>query len=221
LNHVLFYVTASLDRPVPAKASRPWSLRAAPILGLYLLASSGLVWWYGSFDALRADARAFSRTWEWWVLIFALTVLTILYRPLIRALSHLVGATGMRDSRLWTALGLAIAVWVWCNGVFAALYQQLALLCDDSAARLCQGEPPFSQSLAHFPDAAYFSTITLSTTGYGDVVPVSDIARALVAVEIVVGFGLLGFLLSRVAGFAPPASKPTGGAAETSLRDRP
>jgi hypothetical protein len=91
--------------------------------------------------------------------------------------------------------------------VFAALYQQLSLLCDVPAAPLCQGARPFSQSLARFTDAAYFSTITLSTSGYGDIVPISDVARAIVSVEIILGFGLLGFLLSRVAGFAPP-SKP-------------
>ena len=227
LNHFLFNLTASLDRSAAIKAASrtkrprthlvqtpalPWSLRAPLILGVYVLLSSGLIWWYGSFDPLKADARTFGSTWEWWVVVCVLIVLTVLYRPLIRELSHLVGATGLRDSRLWSALGLAIAVWVWCNGVFAALYQQLALLCDNSAVQLCQGERPFSQSLARFADAAYFSTVTLSTTGYGDVVPVSDVARALVAIEIVIGFGLLGFLLSRVAAFAPPASKPTGGA---------
>jgi voltage-gated potassium channel len=130
--------------------------------------------------------------------VFALTVL---YRPLVTALGQFVGATGLRDSRLWAGLLLAIAVWVWCAGVFAGLYQQLSLLCHDSAVELCRGERPFSQSLERFADAAYFSTVTLSTAGYGDIVPVSPLARAMVSVEILIGFGLLGFLLSRVAGF--------------------
>jgi hypothetical protein len=96
---------------------------------------------------------------------------------------------------------------VWCDGVFAALYQQLSLLCETSGGSLCQGERTFSQSLVRFVDAAYFSTITLSTAGYGDIVPVSDLAKVLVSVEIIVGFGLLGFLLSRVAGFTGSPSK--------------
>jgi hypothetical protein len=33
-----------------------------------------------------------------------------------------------------------------------------------------------------------------------------------VSVEIVLGFGLLGFLLSRVASFAPPSSTPKSSA---------
>jgi len=160
-----------------------------------------LVWWYGSLGALTADLRAFSETWEWWALLITLFALTVLYRPLVTALGHFIGATGLRDPRLWAGLLLAIALWIWCAGVFAGLYQQLSLLCDNSAAELCRGKPPFSQPLVRFSDAAYFSTVTLSTAGYGDIVPLSPLARALVSVEIVIGFGLLGFLLSRVAGF--------------------
>jgi voltage-gated potassium channel len=65
-----------------------------------------------------------------------------------------------------------------------------------------------------FVDAAYFSTITLSTAGYGDIVPLSDLAKVLVSIEIIMGFGLLGFLLSRVAGFtttAPPNADKIAG----------
>jgi voltage-gated potassium channel Kch len=174
--------------------------RVGLVVALYLLVSSAVVWWYGSFGALITDVAAFSRTGEFWAIAFVVSVLTILYRPLVTALGHLVGVTGLRDSRLWSALLLAIAVWVWCAGVFAGLYQQLSLLCDRPELGACAGRA-FSQPLTRFADAAYFSTVTLSTAGYGDIVPVSDIARAMVSVEIVLGYGLLGFLLSRVAGF--------------------
>jgi hypothetical protein len=211
LNHLLFNMTASLDPSPDGPATRadtqPWRMRATRVLTVYVLATSALIWWYGSLGALTADLRAFSATWEWWVLVLTMVVLTVLYRPLMAALRHLVGVTGLKDARLWSALGLAVAVWVWCDGVFAALYQQLSLLCAGPGGPLCQGERTFSQSLVRFLDAAYFSTITLSTAGYGDIVPVSDLAKVLVSVEIIMGFGLLGFLLSRVAGFtatAPP-----------------
>lgn len=207
LNHLLFNLTASLDPPAGGAAtgsnSQPWLVRAARVSAVYLLATSGLLWWYGSFDEMRADLRAVSATWEWWVLVFMLVGLTALYRPLVAALGRLVGVTGLKDSRLWSALGLAVAVWVWCDGVFAALYQQLSLLCESSGGPLCQGDRAFSQSLVRFVDASYFSTITLSTAGYGDIVPLSDVAKVLVSVEIILGFGLLGFLLSRVAGVTP------------------
>jgi hypothetical protein len=196
LNHILFRLTSTLADD--SKGVRP----AAPVIVLYALASGGLVWWYGSVEALVADLKVFSATREWWGLVLALFLLTVLYRPLVTALGHFVGATGLRDSRLWAGLFLAIAVWVWCAGVFAGLYQQLSLLCDTSASELCAGDRAFSQPLVHYWDAAYFSTVTLSTAGYGDIVPVSQIARAMVSLEILIGFGLLGFLLSRVAGFS-------------------
>lgn len=201
VNHIFFRLTASLAEPATTRSRRPGPMA---VVGLYLLATIGIIWWYG---ALRADVRALSRTWEWWMLVGGVTVLTVLYRPLIAALKHLVGATGLGDSRLWTALGLALAIWIWCNGIFAALYQRLALICEGSGMPACEGKPAFSQPLSRFADAVYFSTITLSTTGFGDIVPVSAIARILVAVEIMVGFGLVGFLLSRVAGLALPASR--------------
>src|SRR3954454_17272108 len=214
LNHLLFNLTASLDPPTARPANRsdpqPWGMRAARVLAVYVLATSALVLWYGSFRALTTDLRAFSATWEWWLLIFTMVVLTVLYRPLMAALRHLVGVTGLKDARLWSALGLAVAVWVWCDGVFAAVYQQLALLCAGAGGPLCQGEGTFSQSLVRFVDAAYFSTITLSTAGYGDIVPVSDLAKVLVSIEIIMGFGLLGFLLSRVAGFTTTAPLHAG-----------
>src|SRR5262245_20219979 len=226
LNHLLFNLTASLDPSAAAQSAQRNLLRRPPVhtpsrpihagivVGVYVLASGVVLWLYGSLAALRADIYTFSKTWEWWAMVAVLTALTVLYRPLIRELRHLFGATGLRDARLWTALGLAISVWVWCDGVFAALYQKLSVLCTDSAMRLCQGQRPFSQSLARFADAAYFSTITLSTTGYGDIAPVSDVARAIVSVEIIIGYGLLGFLLSRVAGLGSTSSAAGGGGEE-------
>jgi hypothetical protein len=216
LNHFLYSLTATLRLARHQTPTPDWIRRAVAVAGLHLLVTIGLVLWYGSFDAVRADLRVLSRTWEWWALIIALVVLNGLYRPLVRSLRHLVGATGLLDSRLWSALFLAIAVWIWCDGVFAAVYQQISLYCAESAVDWCEGGL-FSQSLVSFVDAAYFSTVTLSTTGYGDIVPLADVARALVALEVVIGFGLLGFLLSRVAGYVSPTAT-TGGAGKDTER---
>jgi hypothetical protein len=222
LNHFVYNLISSLDpewanarrgvpvagAPQPLRASR--SARAGGIAGILLMASIAVVRWYGSVEALIADVLAHGRTRGWWALVLALVALNVLYRPMVGALRRLVGATGLLEGRLWSALFLAIAVWIWCNGLFAALYQQLSLYCDGSPVEWCEGGRVFSESLARFVDAAYFSTITLSTTGYGDILPLSDVARALVAIEIIVGFGLLGFLLSRVAGYVAPGSDSSG-----------
>src|SRR3954466_9655391 len=64
LNHLLFNMTASLDPSLDGPATRadtqPWRMRATRVLTVYVLATSALVWWYGSLGALTADLRAFS-----------------------------------------------------------------------------------------------------------------------------------------------------------------
>lgn len=42
-----------------------------------------------------------------------------------------------------------------------------------------------------FPESLYFSIVTMATVGYGDIVPASDAARALAAIQVVLGVLLL------------------------------
>lgn len=53
-----------------------------------------------------------------------------------------------------------------------------------------------------FADALHFSIATLSTVGYGDIVPVSSIARSIAAVEVVFGIMLLLFGVSELIEYA-------------------
>lgn len=53
-----------------------------------------------------------------------------------------------------------------------------------------------------FPECLYFSVVTLSTVGYGDIVPVSSTVRLLAAVEIVCGILLLLFGFNEIFSFA-------------------
>jgi hypothetical protein len=167
----------------------------ALVTSVCAVASYALVLWYGSFDRLAEDVRGLAKTPEWWVLVAALVALTfLLYGPMWAAVRRFARTTGLVDARPWKALGVGMGVWVWVDALFAALLQQVALISAQS----------FTQDLTSFFDALYFSTITLATVGFGDIVPVSPLARALVLVEVMVGLGLLGFLLGRAVGYAPP-----------------
>jgi voltage-gated potassium channel len=72
--------------------------------------------------------------------------------------------------------------------VFACLYR----IVDGAVA-----EPMFAfagtRRAMAFPDALYFSVVTLSTIGYGDVVPVGPAARLLASIQSVMGLLLLLF----------------------------
>lgn len=53
-----------------------------------------------------------------------------------------------------------------------------------------------------FSEAVHFSIVTLSTVGYGDIVPASNVARALASVEVICGVLLLLFGVSELQEYA-------------------
>jgi len=57
-----------------------------------------------------------------------------------------------------------------------------------------------STQLLDFPDLLYFSFITLTTTGYGDVVPVTGHARSLAILEQLAGTFYIAILIARLTG---------------------
>lgn len=72
--------------------------------------------------------------------------------------------------------------------LFATLYRLIGRL--DSAATFMIDGAPRDPS---FVEALYFSIVTLSTVGYGDIVPITYAARIVVALQIVSGILLLLF----------------------------
>ena len=53
-----------------------------------------------------------------------------------------------------------------------------------------------------FTECLYFSIITLSTVGYGDLVPLSPLVRLVVGVEIICGVLLLLFGFSEIISYS-------------------
>ena len=62
-----------------------------------------------------------------------------------------------------------------------------------------QGLPQTANDL-RLLDLQYFSFVTMTTLGYGDVAPVSDVARALAAVEALIGQLYLAVLVAALVG---------------------
>jgi voltage-gated potassium channel len=54
----------------------------------------------------------------------------------------------------------------------------------------------------NFSESIYFSIVTISTVGYGDIVPHSSVARVLVSLEVICGFLLLIFGVSELLEYA-------------------
>jgi voltage-gated potassium channel Kch len=58
--------------------------------------------------------------------------------------------------------------------------------------------------LSGFFHLLYFSFTTLTTTGYGDITPLTDQARSFVIIEEFTGVFFVGVLIARLAGLYPP-----------------
>jgi voltage-gated potassium channel len=86
--------------------------------------------------------------------------------------------------------------------VFACLYR---------IADLTSPGPQFALHAAgtriSFADALYYSVTTLSTLGFGDIVPVSMLVRALTGAEVVSGVLMLLFGFSEIMRSAGPDSR--------------
>lgn len=77
--------------------------------------------------------------------------------------------------------------------VFGAIYRIVDHLAPEYLFRVNGTAQKIS-----FPEALYFSIVTLSTVGYGDIVPAANLTRIVVAVQIVCGIVLLLFGFSEI-----------------------
>ena len=87
--------------------------------------------------------------------------------------------------------------------VFASVYCLIGRYGIDSHFQVALEARPLS-----FSEALHFSVATLSTVGYGDIVPLSSIARVIAAVEVVCGTMLLLFGVSEILEYAREQRRP-------------
>ncbi|MGE0226455.1 MAG: potassium channel family protein [Acetobacteraceae bacterium] len=86
--------------------------------------------------------------------------------------------------------------------VFACLYR-IADMTSATPQFTMHGEP----YRVHFVDTLYFSVVTITTVGFGDLSPVSLLARALSGMEVVCGVLMLLFGFSEIMRNAGPGSR--------------
>ncbi|MEO0649370.1 MAG: potassium channel family protein [Planctomycetota bacterium] len=83
---------------------------------------------------------------------------------------------------------------------WASLYSLIELI-EPGSFRLPEGDPSFDDAADEASTGpVYFSFVTLLTLGYGEIVPVSSIARMCAVVEAFLGQVLLVVLVSRLVG---------------------
>ena len=153
------------------------------VVGLLAVVSLTMGWWPHLFDV--------SDTFH------ALKYLAQAGLLLVTAVVILSGVLG--GTRVTTnTLSGAVNVYLLAALMWASLFCSLEILHPGSFAPEMPPIKDIGDGLQqHF---LYFSLVTLSTLGYGDVVPVSHAARALATVEAVFGQLYLAILLGRLVG---------------------
>ena len=90
-----------------------------------------------------------------------------------------------------------ISVYLLLGLVWTLAYLLVATLADPQHPAFAFSTGPAGQSMTGFT-AYYFSFVTLTTVGYGDITPVSNPARALAALESMTGTLYVAVLISRL-----------------------
>ena len=102
----------------------------------------------------------------------------------------------LRASRVnMEVLCAGISAYLLCGLLWTLAYMLVWQVKPDSFS--CSTGPASSFAMEG-PTAFYFSFITLSTVGYGDIVPVSSLARMLAAMEAMTGTLYLAVFISRL-----------------------
>jgi voltage-gated potassium channel len=111
----------------------------------------------------------------------------------------------LRSAQIDTdVLCAAISVYLLLGLIWALAYALLGQLAPDSFA--FAANPHSSGRMDRFT-AFYFSFVTLSTVGFGDVTPLSKLARTVAVMEAVTGTFYVAILIARLVAMYAPASR--------------
>ena len=166
-------LTVVLLGAVRAVASRRWAL----VLTLALLVPAFVSIWLRMVTPDRVPSAVPTAL----VLLFCMTVVVLLLEDVL--------TRGMVDRDV--LLG-AVCIYLLLGLTWAMAYS-LAGMLDPPALALGDGSAPGT-----FGEHLYFSFVTLTTLGYGDILPVSPVARSLAYLEAAVGVLYVAMLVARL-----------------------
>lgn len=101
--------------------------------------------------------------------------------------------------QMWEALAAFFVGYACIVFIFACFY---AAAWQHNPATAFKGID--AHRFTNFADFLYFSIITMSTVGYGDVIPADTVTRAIVCFEVVLGVGWVTVVLGAAAALARP-----------------
>jgi voltage-gated potassium channel Kch len=197
--NVSLYLLNGLAIDTPAGATLVLLARAAVVgASIYVLSTSRVTMWLGTIIV----GLVITFTLGWWTLgpqmnrtvqdaittAFLLWVLVVVLREVFRP------GTAERDAVIGALCGflLILAVFMRMHGLIEALVP---------GSYHAEG-PPLSERADAFVSATfqYFSTVTLTTVGFGDIVPITPVARLATGLEAIVGQLYLAVVIATLVG---------------------
>ncbi len=125
------------------------------------------------------------------ILFLAIAKTIIIASKTLKQLSKLIEICHSIEQLLWV-FGLLISISIFSFATdYTCLYQFDPLSFEGVIAI----SDTYIYNLCHF---IYFSVITFSIVGYGDIVPVSEVARLVVMLEIFLSFFIIVFALANI-----------------------
>src|SRR4029079_8345707 len=139
-----------------------------------------------------------ARVFNWALLLPALVYISVLFL----LLRYVFGPEVMDGDRLWGAASAYLMIGIlWCF-----VYALIEL--EHGQTFLVRGE----RTNLELIELLYFSFSTLTTLGFGDIVPISRAAQMAAIFEGIVGTLFLAILIAKLVGVYPPHAQPHPGA---------
>ncbi|HIQ21615.1 MAG TPA: hypothetical protein EYH34_10335 [Planctomycetes bacterium] len=134
--------------------------------------------------------------------IIAVNLIATIFRKYMATVHSVFGSVCA-----YLLLGMAFAEMYWATERIDR--ESLSFPGREAVEEQPQGEP--GKPIAPFSEAVYFSFVTMSTLGYGDVVPQSPLARTIAWMQSVLGQFYLAVLVAWLVSAIRPYGPPPGG----------
>jgi hypothetical protein len=186
------YLLAGFNAFVVLAAAAALGRTALSFLLVFCLIGAALGLRFASMDAGRAGL------FNWALLLHALVYISVL----VLLLRYVFGPEVIDADRLWGAAAAYLMVGIlWCF-----VYSLVEL--EAQQTFLVRGEP----AKLELTELLYFSFSTLTTIGFGDIVPITRGAQVAAIFEGIVGTLFLAILIAKLVGvYPPPQAAPREG----------
>jgi hypothetical protein len=182
------WLTIVLLAAVFAACDRRWHVWGGIILLVLTLVS---MWSLFGYEALvgKPSTVMVAFSFSWLVVLLTTAVMSIL--------GHVMRAKKIDMDEIAGAISVYLLF-----GVLCALLYSLINYVDPDSFQMAVVDPPENarSGFERYGDFQYFSFVTMSTLGYGDIGPVSPIARSLAWIQAVTGQLYIAILIARLVG---------------------